>query len=65
MLRYLTHRDESGLQSAYELGREAMSESVGVLDLIRVHNEVLLGVLATARDVDEAQQPRPRRPRCC
>ena len=55
MLRYLTHRDESGLRSAYELGREAMSESVGMLDLIRVHNEVFLGVLATARDVDEAR----------
>ena len=55
MLRHLTHRDESGLTSAYELGREAMSQSVGMLDLIRVHNEVFLGVLATARDVDEAR----------
>ena len=55
MLRYLTQRDESGLQAAYELGREAMSESVGVLDLVRVHNDVFLGVLATARDVDEAR----------
>jgi hypothetical protein len=55
MLRYLTQRDESGLKSAYELGREAMGESVGLLDVIRVHNEVLLGVLATVRDVDEAR----------
>ena len=55
MLRYLNHRDESGLQSAYELGRQAMCESVGVLDLVRLHNEVWLGVLATARDVDEAR----------
>ena len=55
LLRHLTHRDESGLKSAYELGREAMSESVGMLDLIRVHNEVFLDVLATARDVDEAR----------
>jgi Phosphoserine phosphatase RsbU, N-terminal domain len=55
MLRYLTQRDESGLKSAYELGREAMGESVGLLDVIRVHNEVFLGVLATVRDVDEAR----------
>src|SRR5829696_7199133 len=55
MMRYLTYRDESGLRSAYELGRDAMSESAGVLDLIRVHNEVFHQVLATARDVDEAR----------
>jgi hypothetical protein len=55
MLRYLTQQDESGLKSAYELGREAMGESVGLLDVIRVHNKVFLGVLATVRDVDEAR----------
>ena len=55
MLKYLTHRDESGLQAAYELGRQAMSQSVGMLDLVRVHNEVFLRVLDTARDVVEAR----------
>ena len=55
MLKYLTHQDESGLRSAYELGRRAMTESVGMLDLLRVHNEVFLGVLDTARDADEAR----------
>jgi hypothetical protein len=54
MLRYLARQDEAGLQSAYELGRAALRTHVGLLDVIRVHNELLLEVLATARDVTEA-----------
>jgi len=56
LLRYLAQRDEAGLQSAYELGRRAMGASVGLLEVVRVHNQVYLGVLATARDVEEARQ---------
>ena len=55
MLRYLAQQDEAGLKSAYELGRGAMRESVGLLEVVRVHNEVFLEVLATVRDLDEAQ----------
>ena len=55
MLRYLSQRDESSLQLAYELGRDAMRESIGLLDVVRVHHELFLDVLATARDTDEAQ----------
>lgn len=55
MLRYLTEQDESGRQSAYELGRNAMRESVGLLAMVRVHNEVFLDVHASARSLDEAQ----------
>ena len=54
LLRYLTQRDETGLQAAYQLGRDAMHQSIGLLDVVRVHNDVSLEVLATARDVDEA-----------
>jgi len=54
MLRYLAQRDEQGLQDAYELGRAAVREQLGLLDVVRVHNELLLEVLATARDVPEA-----------
>ena len=32
-----------------------MRESVGLLEVVRVHNEVFLEVLATVRDRDEAQ----------
>lgn len=54
LLRHLGQRDETGLQAAYQLGRRAMQDSVGLLDVVRVHNDVFLEVLATARDVDEA-----------
>jgi hypothetical protein len=55
MLRYLAQQDEAGLKSAYELGRGAMRESVGLLEVVRVHNEEFLDVLAPVRDLDEAQ----------
>jgi len=54
-LAYLTHRDEAGLRAAYELGRRAMSSTVGLLELVGVHHEVALEVMRTARNVDEAQ----------
>jgi hypothetical protein len=55
LLRYLTQRDESGLRLAYDLGRDAMRDSVSLLDVVRVHHELFLGVLATVRDTEEAQ----------
>jgi hypothetical protein len=55
LLRYLSRRDEAGLKLAYDLGRDAMRESVSLLDVIRVHHELFLDVLATVRDVAEAQ----------
>jgi hypothetical protein len=53
MLRYLAQQDETGLQRAYELGRRAMRDSVGLLDVVRVHSELFLDVLATAHDAEE------------
>ena len=55
MLRYLSQRDESSLNLAYELGRDAMQDSIGLLDVVRVHHEVFLDVLATVRDTEEAR----------
>ena len=50
LLRYLAQRDEEGLQAAYELGRARPAVSrLGLLDVVRVHNELFLEVLATAR----------------
>lgn len=54
-LGYLARRDEGGLRAAYELGRSAVSDPVGLLDLVHVHHEVLLGVLRTARTPEEVQ----------
>ena len=55
-LKYLTRQDEAGLEAAYELGREAMRRSIGLLEVVRVHNEAYLDVMATVRHVDEAQR---------
>nr|WP_296068961.1 phosphatase RsbU N-terminal domain-containing protein [uncultured Actinoplanes sp.] len=54
-LGYLARRDESGLRAAYELGRGAVSDPVGLLNVVRVHHEVLVGVLRTARTPEEVQ----------
>lgn len=52
---YLARRDESGLRAAYELGRNAVSEPVGLLNLVHVHHEVLIEVLRTVRTTEEVQ----------
>ena len=54
-LGYLAQRDEGGLRAAYELGRTAVSEPVGLLNLVHVHHEILIDVLRTARTPDEVQ----------
>jgi len=54
-LAYLAHLDEEGLTAAYDLGRRSMQRSTGLLDLVRVHNEVYVEVVSTARDLTEAQ----------
>jgi hypothetical protein len=43
-LRYLPNRSEP---AAYQLGRDALTAGVSVLDLVRVHHEVLAGTIAT------------------
>jgi hypothetical protein len=54
-LGYLARRDEAGLKAAYELGRSAVSDPVGLLNLVHVHHEVLMDVLRTARSPEELQ----------
>jgi hypothetical protein len=53
-LRYLARQDEAGLRSAYELGRQALIRDVGLLGLVRIHNDVFLDVLGTARTLEAA-----------
>ncbi len=54
-LKYLAQQDEAGLQAAYDLGREAMRRSIGLLEVVRIHSEACLEVMSTVRQVDEAQ----------
>jgi Phosphoserine phosphatase RsbU, N-terminal domain len=54
-LSYLTNLDERGLTAAYDLGRRAMLRRLGLLELVRVHNEVYVEVVSEARTLSEAQ----------
>jgi Phosphoserine phosphatase RsbU, N-terminal domain len=47
--RYLREPDERGLYEAYELGRRALVQGVGLLELLTVHHEALAGVIAGSR----------------
>jgi hypothetical protein len=44
-LGYLSRRDEAALHRGYELGRGAVAEGLSLLDLARIHHQVLLEVL--------------------
>lgn len=44
-LRYLPRRGEAALHSGYQLGRSAVADGVSLLELARIHHEVLLEVL--------------------
>jgi hypothetical protein len=48
-LRYLPRREEAALRSGYELGRSAFVKGVSMLDLARVHHDILLEVLRTTQ----------------
>jgi hypothetical protein len=49
-LRYLPRRDEAALHSGYELGRTAVAHQVSLLELVRIHHEVLVDVLVDTAD---------------
>lgn len=48
-LRYLPRHEEAALASGYELGRRAVADGVSVLELARIHHEILLEVLRDTR----------------
>jgi hypothetical protein len=51
LLRYLVRTDEPPLHTAYVIGRTAVTEGLSILDLSRIHHEVLIEVLHdTARE---------------
>jgi hypothetical protein len=54
-LRYLPRRSEAALTAGYELGRRAATTGAGLLDLVRVHHDILGEVLRRqpAPDTDD------------
>ncbi len=51
-LRYLPRREEAALTSGYQLGRGAVADGLSILELARVHHEVLLEVLRDTAEKD-------------
>jgi hypothetical protein len=44
-LQYLPRREEAALHRGYQLGRSAVTEGRSILELARIHHEVLLEAL--------------------
>lgn len=47
LLRFLPQHDEAALVTGYSLGRRALDGEVSVLDIVRVHHQVLAELLAS------------------
>ena len=45
-LRFLDHGEEAALSAGYDIGRRALDSGLPILDLARVHHEVVIEVLA-------------------
>jgi hypothetical protein len=53
-LRYLPRREEAALTIGYQLGRAAVASGVSILDLTRVHHDILVEVLTDTRPEEVA-----------
>ena len=53
-LRHQARREEAVLNAGYQLGRSALAAGISLLDLVRVHHDVLIDVL---RDSPAAEVP--------
>jgi hypothetical protein len=53
-LRYLPRHEEAALTAAYDLGRSAATTGISLLELVRIHHEVLAAVLADSRPEEVA-----------
>ena len=52
LLRYLVRTDEAALHTAYVIGRSAVTEGLSILDLSRIHHEVLNEILQDTASED-------------
>jgi hypothetical protein len=54
LLDYLLGNGETGLQNAYELGRAAIDEDFGLLQILRAHQRAVNSVLQSAPTINES-----------
>jgi hypothetical protein len=54
LLDYLLGNGETGLSNAYELGRSAMDEELGLLQIVRAHQRAVNSVIEPTENVTES-----------
>jgi len=54
LLDYLLGNGETGLSNAYDLGRSALEEELGLLQILRTHQRAVNGVLESTHNVAES-----------
>jgi len=54
LLDYLLGSGEVGLARAYELGRAALAQHLGLLQILRSHQKAMAAVLESSRTVNES-----------
>ena len=52
-LSYLPRREEAALHRGYQLGRSAVVDGLSMLDLARIHHQVLLEILEGSHRTSE------------
>src|ERR1700745_3637017 len=52
--RYLAERNERALHQAYELGRRTIADGLGVIDMAKIHEDVLLAILPKSATPEES-----------
>jgi two-component system, cell cycle sensor histidine kinase and response regulator CckA len=53
LLDYLLGSGETGCERAYELGRKAIDNGLGLLQILRVHQDAVNSILESTHKVDE------------
>jgi hypothetical protein len=57
LLRYLPRGDEAASSVGYEIGRDAVMRGVGLLELVRIHQEIVAEVLVASRPSSASRSP--------
>ena len=56
LLDYLLGNGETGLSTAYELGRSAIDEDLGLLHIVRAHQRAVNSVIETTQNIGDSLQ---------
>jgi hypothetical protein len=51
---YLSRGEEPPLAKAYDIGRTALAEEIGILEIVRIHHDVFSDLIAQSRPEDLA-----------